>query len=315
MKRRIIAILATLLLAGPALGQSGLWVTIGTPASGATVNGPFMLTGTSTPYQRIQVGGSLQGQTQSDGTGNWSVQLDPSALPSGQPFQLNVVAMDGAGHTSAPAQVTYAVVLAGNPAATPLQLSVNLPANGATVPDPFVLSGTATPGMLVDVTGGLRGQTYAGADGTWSLSLGGGTPGQVVNLSVVAREGSGQRSRPVNLRYALAAATVAPAPPSAPPAPPQPRLIVKVLTPQPNTNVGSVFQVAGIASQGTRVDVRAVPVGSSRLYFESTVAGADQHYQVVMRLIDVPRGTPVDLYVQPQDGTSQVIKFRVTLQN
>ena len=200
-------------------------------------------------------------------------------------------------------------------AATPptsLQLSVNLPANGATVSDPFTLSGTATPGMLVDVTGALRGQTYAAADGTWSLSLGGGTPGQVVDLSVVAREGSGQRSRVVNVRYALAKG------PDAPPAPPQPRLIVKVLSPVENDTVGGELVVSGVASPGTRIDVQARPTDPATatvLFFESTVAGPDQRYQVTLDVRQVAPGSPIDLFVRPQDGTGNVIKLRVVRGN
>lgn len=239
---------------------NGLRVSVASPGNGATLNGPFTLTGTATPWQRIVVQGDLSGQGQSDGNGNWSIPLNTSGLAAGQVFNLQVYAQDGSGNLSAPAQLRYAAggsssSGSGTTPGGPLRVSVNLPANGGTVAQSFSLSGTASPGILVECNGDLHGQTYADANGNWTLPLSGGTPGQVVNLTVSGRDGSGQTSNQVQLRYAISNQR------SSAPVPTDSSLRVAVASPAQGQGVGGPFSVSGTATPSMIVEARLLRDG------------------------------------------------------
>ncbi len=281
---------------------NGLRVSVNSPGNGATVNGPFTLSGSATPWQRIVVQGDLSGEGQSDGNGNWSVQMNPNSLAAGQVFNLQVYAKDGAGNLSSPMSVRYAMGGSGNTGGGtvpstggPLQCSVNLPANGATVPSSFTLTGTATPGMLVECTGDLRGQTYADGSGNWSLTLSGGQAGSVVNLTVFAREGSGNRSREINLKYAIsgqqgAAPQVVPADSS---------IQVAVASPAHGQGVGGPFSVSGTATASMIVEAKLLKDGQEVTH-GGVYADRGGHYTIPLD----PGGAtgPLELVVTARDS-------------
>ncbi len=88
---------------------------------------------------------------------------------------------------------------------TDVAMSVNLPANGATVPKTFVLSGTASPGSKVETRGTLRSSTVTAANGEWKIPLNTSSlkPGTIINLDVQASL-NGKLSRTVSVKYAAA---------------------------------------------------------------------------------------------------------------
>lgn len=89
------------------------WVSVNAPTNGSTLTGPFNLSGTATPRQRIEVRGDLSGQGRSDGQGNWSIPLETPNLTAGQVFNLEVYSLDDAGNLSAPTNLRYAVGTGG----------------------------------------------------------------------------------------------------------------------------------------------------------------------------------------------------------
>lgn len=204
MKR--LTLLLLLLLPLIARAQSQPWVSVNTPANGATVGQNFTLTGTASPSLIVQVSGDLRASVYADRSGNWSIPLSAAGMGEDQVVDLQVTCRDSSGNVSRPVSLSYAINGSGNagPNDAPLQLSVNLPANGATIPGTLVLSGTATPGLQVRVSGTLQGRTYADANGNWNLGLStdGLAQGTIISLNVTGQDQRGNQSRTVSLRYA-----------------------------------------------------------------------------------------------------------------
>lgn len=86
-----------------------------------------------------------------------------------------------------------------------IQVSVNLPANGAVVPRQFTLTGTSTPSMIVEVSGSLQGSVYANRNGQWAVPLDASAlpSGTVIYLDVQARDNAYNGSRVVQVKYAV----------------------------------------------------------------------------------------------------------------
>lgn len=85
------------------------------------------------------------------------------------------------------------------------RVNVTAPLNGSTVGSRFLLRGTATPGAAVDLTGNLRAQAIADADGEWTMDLDaqGYVPGDVLDLTLLARHPIHGPSPPFYVRYAV----------------------------------------------------------------------------------------------------------------
>lgn len=83
------------------------------------------------------------------------------------------------------------------------RLTVDTPVNGSTLNGPVVLTGRATPGSTVEVTGSMRGSTRVGNNGRWSIAL---DPGAYSNRNVrltVRARGPWGVSQPTHLTYAM----------------------------------------------------------------------------------------------------------------
>ncbi len=101
-----------------------------------------------------------------------------------------------------------------------LQLQVAYPTTGQKVPQSFVMTGTATPGSIVELTGtvtqplipgviGIKSQNlkysvYSDPTGGWQLPVAVKAPnGSALDLVVVARDSAGAQSSPVNVRCTI----------------------------------------------------------------------------------------------------------------
>lgn len=102
----------------------------------------------------------------------------------------------------------------------PMFVQVSSPANYARVPANFIMTGTATPSMIVEIEGvvtqalipGVVGvktekvkySLYADANGNWSMPIVfPGTNGSAMDLTLTARDSYGTVSNPIKLRYVL----------------------------------------------------------------------------------------------------------------
>ena len=151
----------------------------------------------------VECTGDLRGSVYADASGNWRIPLDATSLETGAVINLTVQARDNANNRSRSVQVQYALK-DGTGSDVTIQVSVNTPANGATVGNSLTLRGTATPEMIVECTGTLRGSVYADKQGNWSIPLdaSGVAGGALINLSVMAKDSYGHVSRTVTVEYA-----------------------------------------------------------------------------------------------------------------
>lgn len=195
-------ILLVLALAAWAVAQT-LQVSVDLPANGATVEKKFALSGTATPSIIVECTGDLRGSVYADKDGKWTIPLDATSMATGTVVNLTVQARDNANNRSRAVQVKYALK-EGTADEVQILLSVNRPANGATVDNKFRLTGTATPSMIVECTGTLRGSVYADKDGNWAIPLDATSvaSGAIIDLTVVAKDSYGHQSSPVTLKYA-----------------------------------------------------------------------------------------------------------------
>lgn len=121
-------------------------VVINSPANGSTVanlNPP--ISGTATPGSSVTVQGP-NGQTcitVANGSGNWT--CTSLTFVNGQPASVTAVACTAGGCSSAVSSFTVAV---------PPTVAILSPANNTTATTTPTISGTATPGALVTITGG-----------------------------------------------------------------------------------------------------------------------------------------------------------------
>lgn len=201
--RKLFTLLLLVAVAAIARAQT-IQVSVNMPANGATVPKQFTLSGTATPSMIVECSGDLRGSVYADKAGNWKIPLDGSSLAAGTVVNLQVVARDNANNRSRAVNVKYALKDGGSSTDPTIQVSVNLPANGATVDRKFTLSGTATPSMIVECTGTLRGSVYADKAGNWKIPLdaSGVASGATINLNVMAKDSYGHVSRTVSVKYA-----------------------------------------------------------------------------------------------------------------
>jgi hypothetical protein len=145
---------------------------ITTPSTDTTLTqNPPTLTGTAEPGSTVSVyfGSQLVGTTTAGTDGTWSFTV-PVPLAEGS-YSATATATDAAGNTSAPSGPTRFNLDSRAPTA-PVIIT---PHKDQSLDDDqdIVVSGTAEPGSLVDVTvDGSRASTVTtAADGTWSLTL------------------------------------------------------------------------------------------------------------------------------------------------
>lgn len=207
MNRSFAAFAAGLVVATVAFAQPALHVE--TPGNGATVGNVVTLTGTATPYSRVLVTGDLAGDVKVDRNGNWMLELDAQNMSSGDPVDLNLVSRDARGNLSQPVVLSFP--RSGGPAAattttdrTRLNVNVSSPPNNAKVAQSFTLTGTATPGTKVEVTGDAVGNAQADANGNWTVQVSTTQPlNSDLTLRVRARNIYNMESNEVVLRYGI----------------------------------------------------------------------------------------------------------------
>lgn len=104
-----------------------------------------------------------------DANGNWTVTYGPSQLPSGETtVTMTATATDAAGNTSVLTQAVQFDTDAGILTISPEPVEGDDLVNAAEASDGVVLTGTSTPGQMVEVTmGGVTHTVQTGADGIW----------------------------------------------------------------------------------------------------------------------------------------------------
>lgn len=227
MKRTLKIFAMSLVAAGVAFANPALHVE--TPGNGATIGSTVTLTGTATPYSRVVVTGDLAGDVKVDKNGNWMLELDAQTLSSADPVDLNVVARDAKGQLSQPVDLSFPRVTAvapnsgGNTNHTLLDLSVNEPKNNAKVAQQFTLTGTATPGTKVELTGDAVGNATADASGNWLIQVNTDAPlNSDLVLRVRAKNLYNVESNEVVLNYEVTRASTATTNPPTPGTTPTP---------------------------------------------------------------------------------------------
>jgi len=155
-------------------------VSISTPTANASVNSPFMLSGTATDGVGVTTvrysvdGGAATTIAITPGKAvNYTTSL--SGLTPGV-HTIAVVGVDAAGNISTPATVAVTVNTPAQPGDTTAPVvSISTPTANASVSSPFTLSGTATDTVGVTV---VRYSVDGGAATTIAI-----TPGKVVNYT------------------------------------------------------------------------------------------------------------------------------------
>lgn len=228
MKRTLQIFAVSLVAAGVAFAQPALHVE--TPGNGATVGTTVTLTGTATPFSRVVVSGDLAGDVKVDKNGNWMLELDAQSMSSGDPVDLNVISRDAKGQVSQPVVLSFPRT--GGPAATTsgtttdrtrLSVAVSEPRNNAKVAQQFTLTGTATPGTKVELTGDAVGNTTADASGNWTLNVNTKAPlNSDLVLRVRAKNLYNVESNEVVLNYEVTRASTATTNPPTPGTTPTP---------------------------------------------------------------------------------------------
>ena len=104
-----------------------------------------------------------------DANGNWSVTYGAAQLPTGErTVTMTAAATDAAGNTETLTQSVRVDTEAGLLTISPEPVEGDDLVNAAEASDGVVLTGTSTPGQLVDVTmGGVTHTVQTGADGIW----------------------------------------------------------------------------------------------------------------------------------------------------
>ncbi|WP_368184276.1 Ig-like domain-containing protein [Aestuariibius sp. HNIBRBA575] len=139
----------------------------------AEVGQPITLTGTVEAGSTVMVtmGGSTQAASV-DANGNWTVNFAANTLAEGE-YQSDIVisATDAAGNTSTLTETVNVDTVAGDVALSSQPIEIDDVVNGVEAADGVIISGTATPGLIVTVTlGGVSHQVMAGANGAWSTT-------------------------------------------------------------------------------------------------------------------------------------------------
>ncbi|MCR8549397.1 Ig-like domain-containing protein [Salipiger sp. P9] len=128
------------------------------------------LTGTTEPGASVQI--TLNGLARTatvDADGNWTVTYSAAELPSGeQTVALTATSTDAAGNTETLTQNVVIDTEAGLLTISPDPVEGDDVVNAAEASDGVVITGTSTPGQMVEVT--MEGVTHTvqtGSDGVW----------------------------------------------------------------------------------------------------------------------------------------------------
>lgn len=200
--RKLFFTLLLLLSTGLAQAQNP-YIQILSPQNGSQVGNRFTLRGTGPPNGSVVVTGAAQGQARVNRAGRWEMFVSTAGMPIGESVRLTVVGNDANGNPTRPVFLRYYAAY-GNPSNNRVDMSVNLPANGSVVGNQFDLSGSGTPGALIEVSGTVNASGYINQQGYWNVRINtrGLASGTVMYLNVRARDNYGNYSRTVPVKYA-----------------------------------------------------------------------------------------------------------------
>ena len=260
------------------------------PAAGVTPEAgqPFELTGTAAPGATVKVyeGDKLLGETTAGSDGSWTMTVP--GLPAGT-HELVARSYDAAGKELA-AQPFSVTVPAAGAAATPGPAAGVTPEAG----QPFELTGTAAPGATVKVYEGdkLLGETTAGSDGTWTMTVP-GLPAGTHDLVARSYDAAGKElaAQPFSVTVPAAGAAATPGPAAG-------------VTPE----AGQPFELTGTAAPGATVKVY-----EGETLLGETTAGPDGRW--TMTVPGLPAGTH-DLVARSYDAAGKELAaqpFSVTV--
>ncbi|SLN19245.1 Ig-like domain-containing protein [Pseudooctadecabacter jejudonensis] len=108
-----------------------------------------------------------------DAAGNWSVTYPGGTLPGGEyDTSITVTATDAAGNTSSISEAVTVDTVAGDLALSTQPIEIDDVVNAVEHSDGVIISGTATPGLIVTVgLGDATLNVQSGTDGTWSVNF------------------------------------------------------------------------------------------------------------------------------------------------
>jgi hypothetical protein len=218
----------TVRLLGPNVDETWNFTVAGqmrpqvSPADGAQVN-------TARPELRVRFDQPVQTVTlrlwldSSEVTGyaqmsSYEIAYQPGFDLTPGTHQARVAARGASGENW---DYTWSFQVGGSLAPVGLQLQVTSPTTGQKVPESFVMTGTATPGSIVELTGtvtqplipgviGIKSQNlkysvYTDPTGGWQLPVAVKAPnGSLLELTVLARDAAGAQSNPVKIRCTIA---------------------------------------------------------------------------------------------------------------
>ncbi|MDQ1301611.1 MAG: large repetitive protein [Chloroflexota bacterium] len=261
---------------------------------------PGELSGTAAPGTKIQIydGDKLIGETTAGPDGKWSLTLPPLSAGA-HILKARAVAPDGnVLAESAPIKVTAVTV--APPAFTGLTEGGQLPAG-----KPGELSGTAAPGTKIQIYDGdkLIGETTAGPDGKWSLTLPPLTEGaHTLKARAVAPDGNVlAESAPIKVTAAAATATAtaqptatattqptatatrAPTATATPsPAPTQTATALPTATLVPGAEVVTLTEGAPISLSGSAAPGTKLRIYDGETLIGETIADADGQWRLTL---------------------------------
>lgn len=249
----------------PPTQAQGQVINLTSPAPGTQVGSPLTLTGNTNQFP---FGGSLDyrvvnSANQALGSGSFAVNGVPGQTssfvaelrfnlpPGGGPIRVDVYDQDNnTGRVAAIASLDL-VVAAPQPTAGPQQITINSPPGGTNVGSPVVITGSTT---RFPAQGNLKYRfldQFGNQLGTGALTVNGsqGQPGTFnASLSFALPQGGGPVrlelvDRDANNGQVFASATVGMN--VAPPATAVPQQRITIMSPAPNTQVGSPLTITG----------------------------------------------------------------------
>ncbi|MAM63597.1 Ig-like domain-containing protein [Maritimibacter sp. UBA3975] len=137
-------------------------------ANGLTITGSVE----SGAQVRVVLGGVTRIATV-DPDGSWTATFEPGVIPGGEyDTTLSVHATDAAGNTSTLTEAVRIDTEAGDLSLSPAAIEIDDIVNAGERADGVVITGTATPGLLVTVgLGAATTTTVAAGDGSWSANF------------------------------------------------------------------------------------------------------------------------------------------------
>ncbi len=191
------------------------------PANGAQVSSPRPRI-LARFQQPVQTGSVRVWLDANEVTGQTSVTRHEVSYQPGSDLQpgQHEVGVSGRGVGGQPLNYSWKFQVTGTSTPVGGALQVTYPASGQTVPQSFVVTGTATPGSVVELSGtvtqplipgvvGVKSQdlkksAQSQANGSWQIPISVlAARGSIVEMTLTARDASGAQAAPVRLRCTI----------------------------------------------------------------------------------------------------------------